>query len=221
MAKEAIEKHKQREESRWNVWLGQFSETLEGLLPRSELDASLEALRRDLLKAAESSCAPRIEEALSRASAARALAADLSHQSKKEIERLRSEVVEEVMRFRGEGMESVAALEQRASEEMLEVESRVSRRVESELSQKVSRIDFDDALSKKLDVRVFLASSASASATAAAAFGVTRDPPSPLAARRVERYDVVERDADQEDEAFARMMEKAQELAERAKARKM
>jgi hypothetical protein len=225
-AKEAIDKHKEKEEARWNVWMAQFSGTLEGLCPRAELDASLVVLRKDILKAAEASYAPRIDEALSRASAARALASDLSDQSKKEIERLRSETVEGVLRVREEGMESVAALEQRAAEELVEAEMRLVRRMEVDVDRLLSRVEFEEEMSKKLDVRVFLASSASASATAAASLlGVSKQIPgshsqSPMKASR--QHDVQERDLDQggEDEAFSRMLAKSEALAKRVRDRR-
>lgn len=154
------------------VWLGQFGEAVDRLVPRSDFDAALISTSRQTLKEAAAAAEHHTREA---SSALRAAA-------RTEMTALRAEIeqrVEGVGVRVGRTEEALAALRSSVGAvtasvgnkaEVAAVEARF-KRFDSEIARRVGRPELEAELAKKLDVRVFLANSSSAAAAAVMASG--------------------------------------------------
>ena len=152
------------------VWLGQFSEALDRLVPRSDLDAMLLGTAKATLRDAEAAAERHARDAAAAVIAtarteAAALRIELDRRSDGLGERL-GRAEDEVAAAR-EGL-GVLAASLGAKAEAAAVEARV-RQCETEIGRRVGKAELESELAKKLDVRVFLANSTSAAAAAAAA----------------------------------------------------
>ncbi|GAX79996.1 hypothetical protein CEUSTIGMA_g7436.t1 [Chlamydomonas eustigma] len=187
VVKQELGRHKEKEEARWQVWLQQFAETLDGLVARSEVETLLAAASRQTLKDAEQYSTQRVREvsASTRAEITQ-LRADMELRCEAitgraaYAENLADSVRDQV----GGAVSEAAAAGIRAETSVGAVEKRL-KRFEADLSRRVGRAEMDAELAKKLDVRVFLANSTAAAAAASAAAAVTSGMKvsSPLASR--------------------------------------
>lgn len=151
------------------VWLEQFSETLDRLVSRGDLDAALQAAIRQTVVDATASAEAGLRDALAIIAAVRG---DVEGNRRLLEERTESlgvrinRVQEDTRGMQEQLVELGEALEGKADASA--VEQRL-RRTEGELARKMGRAEAEESLAKKLDVRAFLANSTSVAAAAAAA----------------------------------------------------
>ena len=231
------------------MWLGQFGEAVDRLVPRADLDAALLSTSKQTLAEAEAAAERQAREA---SSAARTAARAETTALRAELEQRLQGVGVRV----GRAEEDMAALRSNlgavsasvgSKADAAAVEARV-KRCETEVARRVGRPELEAELAKKLDVRVFLANSSSAAAAAAMASGAVgggsggggsgrllgwssphkgHSPQRPVvSARPQNERDGAENDMEQfrhedDDEAsFSASMAAAERLAERVRARK-
>ncbi|KAG1671080.1 hypothetical protein FOA52_000752 [Chlamydomonas sp. UWO 241] len=171
-ARAAVGKHKEKEDMRWQVWLGQFADTLDRLVSRPDLNVALAATNKQAVRDSTLALEPRLRDIASQLEGARGGAERALRETEARLVAQLSaagcEWADESKRAGDEARALAAALGAKA--DAAGVESRL-RRLESDVSRRVARPELESELAKKLDVRAFLASSASTSAAAAAGAG--------------------------------------------------
>ena len=154
------------------VWLGQFGEATDRLVPRSDFDAALVSTSKQTLKEAAAAAEHHTREAtLAARASARAEMAALRAEVEQRVEGVAVRVVrtdEALAALRSSLGTVTASVSNKA--EAAAVEARF-KRFDSEIARRVGRPELEAELAKKLDVRVFLANSSSAATAAAMASG--------------------------------------------------
>lgn len=154
------------------MWLGQFGDALDQLVPRSDLDTLMLRAAEQTLREAEAAAERHVRETSTTVmTSARTEATALRTELDQRLEGLGTRVghIEEdatALRL------SVGAIAVSAGSkaDSAAIEARF-KRCEAEISRRVGRPDLEAELAKKLDVRVFLANSSSAAAAAAVSSG--------------------------------------------------